>query len=521
MSEASRPESGPIRPLTLDAGRARRGGRPPFAIIDIGSNSVRLVIYDELSRAPFPRFNEKSFCRLAEGLEATGRLSEQGFRRTVEATRRFRAIAAAMGVSRIDVLATEATRRASNGPELTAAIAAETGLTVRVLSGEEEAQFAGTGVISAFFRPVGLVGDMGGGSLEIIEAIDDRVGALRVSMPLGALPVEALRARFGASAKDRVDAILKDRLPQTLAPSRFYAVGGGWRALAKAHISVTNAPVPVVHGYAVEAKALRQFAKDVWRSGAPAASRLSAVSGRRSETLPAAALVMDRLLKRLAPSDVVFSALGVREGWLYSQLSERERYFDPLLEGAQAFGLHQARVPEFALALAEWTSGLTPNEAPADARLRVSACALSDIAWRDHQDLRASESFRRLLQAPFTGISHAERTFLAATIHARYGGRANDACLTPALALLSPAQLLRARVLGQAMQLGYRFSGSVPEILNRSRLLVGANRVVLEVADDARAPDSEAVMIRLRALAATLAIETAAIAAPGRENGSR
>src|ERR1700729_3612874 len=184
----------PFRPLDLNPERAGRAGREPYAIVDIGSNSVRLVVYDQLGRAPLPRFNEKSLCRLGDGLAQTGAIAAEGFRRTVEAVRRFRAIADAMGVTRIDVTGTEAIRRASNGPDLAAAIAAESGLQVRILSGAEEARFAALGVISGFFRPVGLVGDMGGGSLEVAEALDDRVGERWVSLQLGALPVEALLA---------------------------------------------------------------------------------------------------------------------------------------------------------------------------------------------------------------------------------------------------------------------------------------------------------------------------------------
>ena len=110
------------RPLELSVEQSRRHDLPPFAIIDIGSNSVRMVVYDSIARAPMPRFNEKSFCRLAEGLDETGRLSIEGMQRTLQALRRFRAIATAMRVHRVDVLATEATRRASNGAELIDAI---------------------------------------------------------------------------------------------------------------------------------------------------------------------------------------------------------------------------------------------------------------------------------------------------------------------------------------------------------------------------------------------------------------
>src|SRR5215470_12631393 len=176
MRKPKHAAAAPVRPLELVPARVAGRRRAPYAIVDIGSNSVRLVVYDQLGRAPFPRFNEKSLCRLGAGLAETGTLAADGFRRTVEATRRFRAIAEAMGVTRIDVLATEATRRASNGDELVAAIAAEAGLQVRLLSGGEEAHYAGLGVVSGFYRPSGLVGDMGGGSLEISEVADDRVG---------------------------------------------------------------------------------------------------------------------------------------------------------------------------------------------------------------------------------------------------------------------------------------------------------------------------------------------------------
>ena len=225
------------RPLELVPERVLGRDQQHYAIVDIGSNSVRLVVYDQLGRAPFPRFNEKSLCRLAEGLDETGELPAEGARRTVEAVRRFKAVATAMDAGRIDVLATEAVRRASNGPALAAEIAKETGLAVRVLSGGEEAHYAGLGVVSGFYRPTGLVGDMGGGSLEVVEVIDDRVGERSVSLPLGALPVQSLLARHGVKAKDHVDELLKARLPPNLTGAVFHAVGGGWRALAKVHMA--------------------------------------------------------------------------------------------------------------------------------------------------------------------------------------------------------------------------------------------------------------------------------------------
>lgn len=495
------------RPLGLVGEQEPQAGeRPHYAVVDIGSNSVRLVVYDQLGRAPFPRFNEKSLCRLAAGLDETGELAAAGFRRAVEAARRFRAIADAMGVARVDALATEAVRRASNGPDLVAAIREEAGLEVRVLSGEEEARYAGLGVIAGFWRPTGLVGDMGGGSLEVIEALEDRVGEQAVSLPLGALPVQALLARDGKEAKAAVDALLTARLPPALIEPVFHAVGGGWRALAKVHMAATNAPVRVVHGYTIDGKEARAFAKRLWRLPPEKLAELPGVPSRRVPTLAAAALVLDRALKRLASERLVFSALGVREGWLLSQLPEEERRQDPLIEGARSLGAPLARVPAFGEALARWTERLFPGETEADRRLRVAACALSDIAWRDHPDVQGIESFRRLLQFPFIGIDHKERVFLAAAVHARYPGRLDDPCLEPAIRLLSPSARRRAEVLGRAMLVGYRVSGSVPEILGSARLQIEADRVRLEVGPTARVPDSEVVADRLELLADAIGV---------------
>ncbi len=506
-------EAGEVRrPLELDPARLERGDRPHHAVVDIGSNSVRLVVYDELGRAPFPRFNEKSLCRLGEGLGQTGQLGEESFARTVAACRRFRAIGDAMGVARTDVLATEAVRKASNGQALVDAIAAAAGFEVRVLSGVEEARFAGLGVISGFYRPTGLVGDMGGGSLEVTEVVDDRVGERHVSLPLGALPVQALLAAAGRDAKRRLDALLTEGLPPALiANPVFYAVGGGFRAIAKAHMTAAGAPVRVVHGYAQDARAARRFARKLWNLSPDELAAQPGVPARRLATLPAAALVLDRLLKRLEPERVVFSALGLREGWLYAQLGEAERYLDPLVEGAQIVGMAGARVPAFGAALAKWTDGLFAGETPADRRLRIAACALTDIAWRSHVDVQAEEAFHRLLQFPFIGIDHLERVWLAAVVHARYGEAVVDPATAAARALLSAAQRRRARILGRALRLGHRVSGCVGEILEATALHIGAGGVRLEIRSTAGIPDSDTLRSRLQDLAKALRVAKAEI----------
>ena len=508
--EAAIPEE-QQRPLVLDPKRVGRADRKHVAVVDIGSNSVRLVIYDSLSRAPIPRFNEKSLCHLGAGLDETGRLNDEAIEATLRAASRFAAIAKAMDVERIDLIATEAVRKASNGQDLIDRLKAETGHEVRVLSEAEEAHYASLGIISGFYRPRGLVGDMGGGSLEVAEVVDDQVGARSVSLPLGALPVTALLEKHGKGAKAAVDDILGDRLPPLLTDPVFYLVGGGWRALARVHMSQTNAPVKVAHGYELGLEEARAFAKKVWRMSPDEIAALPDVPNRRLKTLPAAALVLDRVLKKLRPERILCSALGLREGWLFAKLSEDEKYLDPVVEGAQNFGLPRARVPSFGPALAGWTNGLFPGEVHSEKRLRVAVCALSDIAWGDHRGVQAEQSFNRIVRFPFVGIDHAERLWLAAAVYARYNGDFAAPAMQPAKDVLSPAQLRRAEILGRAMLLAYRFSGSVPEILETARLKIETDRVCLETSDAVRAPDSDAVRTRLRQLARALGVPNAEI----------
>lgn len=479
-----------------------------YGVIDVGSNSMRLVVYDDLSRAPFPRFNEKSLVALGEGLDDEGFFTSEAMERALAALGRFKAISDAMGVERLDVIATEAMRRARNGADLIAKIQEQTGLRPRLLSGEEEATYAALGVISGFFQPRGLVGDIGGGSLEIAEVLGDHVGERKVSMPLGALPVRAMLKQDLKDAKKRVDEILDAGLPPLLTEPVFYPVGGGWRALARIHLAMNDWPIGVVHGYELPAEQVLELAKSIARMSPDEVAALPDVPSRRVDTLPASALVMWRVLRKLKPDRVVFSALGLREGWLYAQLSEEEQYRDPLIEGALAIGLRDARVPHFSEALGRWTEELFPGEVQSDRRLRMAVCALTDIAWRDHQKIRAAESFMRLLQFPFIGISHPERAFLATAIMSRYGGKPAKLD-TRATEILTPSELRKAEVLGRSLLLGHRFSASVPEILEHSRLRIESDLVRLEILESSDVPDSDAVRTRLLQLAKVLDMDAA------------
>jgi exopolyphosphatase/guanosine-5'-triphosphate,3'-diphosphate pyrophosphatase len=313
------------------------------------------------------------------------------------------------------------------------------------------------------------------------------------------------------SQAKRIDAILESSLPPLLTDPVFYAIGGSWRAVARVHCAMTGAAISVVHGYEVGSDEIRKLVKKIATMPAAEVAALADVPARRVDTLAGAALVLQRALKKLEPERVVFSMCGVREGWLYAQLDREEQYRDPLLEGAQAIGLPGARVPEFSAALGRWTDGLFPGETQSDRRLRLAACALTDLAWRDHEKVRAAESFRRLLQFPFIGISHPERAFLAVAIMARYGGSVDETVRVVVKDLLAPGQLRRAEILGRVLLLGHRFSASVPEILEQARVRIGTSAIRLEIESGARVPDSDAVQARLRQLARVAGVEGAEI----------
>lgn len=479
------------------------------AVIDLGSNSVRLVVYDRLSRAPFPRFNEKSLCRLGASVDEEGNLGEEAMECVVRALERFSAIAQAMGVRKIELLATEATRRATNGKAFRDRLEAASGLKVTVLSGDDEARLAATGVITGFYKPDGLVGDLGGGSLEIADVCENRVGDSRVSMPLGALPVARRMVEDSAKAVRRhIDETLQASLPRVVSGGDFFIVGGGWRVLAKVHLATHPREVPIIHGLVLDTAELKELARSLSRMNADELAGVVGVPGRRLDTLPAAALVLERVLKHLEPGRVVFSALGVREGWLYELLSDDERARDPLIAGCRQLAAEAARVPAFAEALERWTESLFVGENVNQRRLRIAATALSDIAWREATDVRAKHAYERILRFPFVGLTHPERVFLAASVYSRYEGKPVK---DDALALLSDDDVSRAHVLGTAMLLGYRFSGSVPAILDHAHIDIDGDTVTLAVDEATSVPDSDAVQARLLMLAKALGRKDVAV----------
>ncbi len=440
----------------------------PVAIVDIGSNSVRLVVYESLNRSPRPVFNEKSLCALGSGVATTGRLPAAGVDKALAALRRFRVLSEILGVSTLHVLATAAARDAANGADFLAAAAKAIGAPVALLSGDREAELSAMGVISGFVNPHGVVGDLGGGSLELTEVNGARA-SIGLSLPLGGLTLMDASGRSPrAAAKIVRETLAGSPLAERLAGRAVYAVGGTWRALAKLHMSQRNYPLAVAHGYAIPASEAADFAGLVERANTDTLISIGAITAARRPFLAYGAVVLDEIIRRARPREVVFSATGMREGLLYEMLDSEQRRQDPLLFAASQLDRLFSRAPGHAEELCAWTDGLMksmhPEESPEERRLRHAACLLSDVSWRAHPDHRHEEGMNIAENATFLGIDHPGRSFLALAASYRYLGI--DADVSPQIrALVSTRMLDKARILAAAVRAAFVISGAMPGVL--------------------------------------------------------
>jgi exopolyphosphatase/guanosine-5'-triphosphate,3'-diphosphate pyrophosphatase len=486
------------RPPSADASRPCR-----IAVIDIGSNSIRLVVYDGLNRSPVPLFNEKILCGLGRAVEKTGRLSPEGVELALSNLARFRRLIDGMDVGQVEVLATAAVRDAADGAGFVAEIERRTGLRVRTIPGEEEARLSALGVLSGTPGADGVMGDLGGGSLEIV-GLDRSVIGQQVSLHLGPLYLaEASGGKINAAARlvDQELGALTWLAPYKGRP--FYPVGGSWRALAKLHMEQTRHPLHIIHHYTVDAGVLRDFVGGIARQSRSSLEKTPGVSRRRLDTLPYAALVMERLLKTLEPGPVIFSAQGLREGLLFDMLSPEDQRRDPLISACGAIADRLGRFGAGEI-IAAWTTALFAGEDAASARLRLAACLLSDLGWAEHPDYRAEHAYYRVLRMPIAGIDHDERAFLALVAFARYGGRVDDPAVALARGLVPDGQATKATILGLALRLAQTLTGGVAALLQRITLRLGEENLVLALPEDGGALIGDIVQRRLESLAKAL-----------------
>jgi exopolyphosphatase/guanosine-5'-triphosphate,3'-diphosphate pyrophosphatase len=487
-------------------------------IIDIGSNSVRLVVYQGRSRTPAVIFNEKVMAGLGRGIASDGRLSDGSMRLAVTALARFAHLANDMGVTDLRTVATAAVREARNAQRFIDIIADRCGLTIEVISGEAEARGAALGVIAGIPHADGIVGDLGGGSLELIR-VEGGEAHDRISLPIGALRLDAVRKRgsralrpFIAAALDRVDWAAKG------VGKPFYMVGGSWRALVQLHIYLHDYPLPVIHQYAMDPGAPDRLVRSLARIDPKTLKDVTAISTSRLPSLPGAALLLGAVVKRLGSSAIVASAYGLREGLLYERMSPALQAEDPLIAAARDEGARQGRFPEHGDMLMAWMDGLfagpeaggsAAGEAPDMRRLRLATCLLSDVAWRAHPDFRPERGLDVALHGNWVAIDARERALLAAALVACFGGTPTGAAAVLLDRLADAPSLATARRWGLALRLGQRLTGGTAVALQASRLTAADSVLTLTLAARDAPLYGEAVARRLKLLAASLGCEAA------------
>lgn len=455
----------------LSQGRLKN--RRPLSVIDIGSNSIRLVVFEGLARSPTMLFNEKMLAGLGRGIVSTGKLDPDGVSRSMEEFRRFRALSDQAGAEKMYVLATAAAREAENGPDFIHRAEQVLGTEIRVLSGREEARYSALGVISGFHPADGIAGDLGGGSLELVDVKAETIGD-GITLPLGGLRLQDMANGSPVqAAKIARLHLARAKLLKGGEGRVFYAVGGTWRNLARLHMGATNYPLEVMHHYEMDPTGSAAFLKQVARGDIEKIKGIEGVSKIRRALLPYGAVVLQEIIAAMKPSKIVVSALGVREGFLYSLMSEEEQRTDPLISAAEELAVLRARSVHHAHELVEWTrqsfTAFGIDETEEEARYRHAACLLADIGWRAHPEYRGTQSLNIIAHASFIGVDHPGRAFLALANLYRHEGVFNDAAAPEIKALATPRYLERAKILGAMMRVVYLLSASMPGVMPQLR----------------------------------------------------
>ena len=493
-----------ILPLRRAAAAPVAAGPPRTAIIDIGSNSIRLVVYQGHARLPAILFNEKVLAGLGRGLAADGSIDSPAMAAARIALARFAAVSRAMEVADLRTVATAAVRDAKNGGELIAAAEA-LGLKVEILSGKREARAAGEGVLSAIPEADGIVGDLGGGSLELVRVRNGRIED-RVSFPLGVLRIAGARAKRGKVLERLVARMVRDAgwtgkgkgLP-------LYLVGGSWRALARLDMTLSGYPLPVIHQYVMTPTTVAQLGRRVAHLTKPRLRTMAGLSAGRASTLGDATALLTVLLKQLGSATTITSAFGLREGLLYGALDDATKRLDPLIVAAREEGRIIGRFPEHGDLLDAWIAPLFAGQPPAYARLRHTACLLADVGWRANPEFRAERGVEVALHGNWVAIDATGRAMLAQALYTSLGGGMTPP--DPIASLATAAELRAAMGWGLVMRLGQRLSGGLAEPLSRSRLTLEGGVLTLALED--RALYGEAVEKRHQALASAWNVRTA------------
>ncbi|SLN49573.1 Guanosine-5'-triphosphate,3'-diphosphate pyrophosphatase [Aquimixticola soesokkakensis] len=490
------------RPLFLDES-ARALSR--VGVVDVGSNSVRMVVFDGAARSPAYFYNEKILCGLGAGLGETGHLNPEGKRRAMAALKRFQKLAEGMGIPPLTAVATAAMREASDGPAFREEILRETGLPLWVIDGEEEARLSAQGVLLGWPEADGLICDIGGSSMELAELHAGHVGK-RVTSPLGPLKLQDIKGgRKGL--KTHIKPII-DGLADTMGTDnkRIFLVGGSWRAIARIDMERRGYPLHVLHEYRISRKSLSATLKFIRASNMDELRAKTGTSAARMALVPLAAEVLGQLVTTFKPKEICISSYGIREGLLYEQMPARARARDPLIESCRFAEMKDARNPGFGKKLFAFISPIFKSASEDQKRLVKAACLLHDVTWRAHPDYRAEVCFDNATRANLGGLDHEERIFLGLALLHRYKNSRDGTPFESLIALLDPTAIKRAEVLGKAMRFGAMFACDDPEAMANIQLFPKKKVLRLVLSAEARDLFGEVTLARFNSLANALSV---------------
>ncbi|WP_333827450.1 Ppx/GppA family phosphatase [Pararhodobacter sp.] len=506
---ATQPNPTPIRgfhgPALFPDSLARALER--VGVIDVGSNSVRMVVFDGAARSPAYFFNEKILCGLGRGMSETGRLNPEGRARALSAIRRFALLSREMHLTSLTMVATAAVREAEDGADFKAEVEEATGLEMQIIDGTEEARLSAQGVLLGWPGASGLVCDIGGSSMELAEIGDNTVGR-RVSTPLGPFRLQEVPGgKKGLHA--HINTILTELRDQIGTNHKtLYLVGGSWRALARLDMERRGYPLTVLHEYAMTPKSIRKTIDWLEGQDLKKLRDRTGISPERILLVPLATVVLRQLLHIFRPREIHVSSYGIREGVLFEQMPDALRARDPLIEACRHTEAANARLPGFGRRLFQFLMPLYRNASPEKLRLIKAACLLHDVNWRAHPDYRSESCFDTATRANLGGLDHKGRVFLGLALMNRYKNGGTDSRLTPLLKLLDETDILQAIMLGRAMRFGAMFSISGPDAAGELRYFPKKKLLEMVLKPEMRDLFGEVAQQRFAALAKTLGVAT-------------
>lgn len=474
-------------------------------VVDVGSNSVRLVVFDGAARSPAYFYNEKIMCALGAGLGETGMLNPKGRARALAAIKRFQLLAEGMNIAPLTAVATAAVREAKDGPEFREEISQETGLRLFVIDGKEEARLSAQGVLLGWPNAKGLVCDIGGSSMELAELKADGVGHC-VTSDLGPLKLKALKTK--KAQKKHIKSVIEglhDQMPST--DKRLFLVGGSWRAIARLDMERRGYPLSVLHEYRMTPKSVLATAKWIDANDLDDLSARTGTSAERMRLVPLACQVLKQLLRTFKPKEIAVSSYGIREGMLYEQMPEKLRHRDPLIESCLFAESKDARSPGFGRELYEFILPVFKSAPDDTKRLMKAACLLHDVSWRAHPDFRGEVCFDNATRANMGGLKHRERVFLGLALLHRYKNKGEGSRFEPLFGMLSEKEMRQAEVLGKAMRFGAMFWAKSPNSVAQLRFYPKKKKLELVLQSEAKDLFGEVASARFSSLANALQSE--------------